>query len=1040
MSGIYSHSRAAVLCFGGWGLQTMLHLYPRLRATQDRRSALGAVGPDLTRITSLAAIMPEPLLDHNGNSLFHMRQLRQDGERGPDLDPFYIERLLTKIDASENGGVDRHSAGLLSTAERRSTALLRNSESVLQPLGYDPEFSGFRSAATGLTPGSFRLSQPSSDMRHATRDDMFHTALEHADPVARLLETHLIDPIREDSLAPNDPFVQTTLYVIAPLFEPLAAALIWPTVAQLMQRLGRRNISQVVGFFATGSYSRDTSRAPEDAAAYAALSELEVLTGLRGGNEGRSELSALIEGAGSPLVDQIGEALFDSIYLLDREKSNQGLAQDSHELTVLVGNALEALVSANGGLFVQEQVGIGLHGIEFRGGSKRPYSLIGAATDYVPLAETLRAVNRQEGRRLAHQWALQATQNELALQNPQKNPLTGSVTKLGEIYVSIFDLGLTEPVALASLTRRLPDLFQNPAPETIPQLIVDPEFVLSRTVISELRRTSIAAWNDAFETHLQEIEHVFDLAVGQVAVDEAWGLDRAGTKQPGSESTPKLYPSVAQRIRKQLLEILAVSPAGLPQARKQIADWMHEIAESRAGNVSTAQAVATATEQDLTQARDELARREWQTRYAQAVGNIPKWWQLLLGVLFATGLVAFFTTLYLLSVERAWEQPTDSIALGGLAVLISIGAALYYRQRLVQVRNLRRERVALARMDLTNRLRHQANQGLLRLYDKLIAEMQRLSNMLAEAEEELSRWNDEDGSLGESEADRVIPRTHITYLRQPKVNQLLWDRCAAYLRQLQEEHSQADAQRLAGLWDTHEWRNELQRLLDGDATNRLSRLKGQPRARSIADLIRLTVRRTMMPVNIEDDGEARTALVRELASKFSLEHLLWRNRSQAQEMNRFLRAMNVEAADLQQGPVVYSEIRSKHQYVETAWNRAKPTANYDVVDRLATRGTTVDFAAAAGDHNSDLTRSLLDEFNVKLLPTEDPFSITFVRTVHGLGLDDLDSMQRYRVELRFLSAEERALILLTSDPEDRIYRYQDADPRPFVEAFEPETE
>ncbi len=1025
----------------------MLHLYPRLRATQDRRSALGAIGPDLTLITSLAAILPDPLLDHNGNALFQMRQLRQDGENGPDLEPFYIEHLLAKIDAGQNGGVDRQSAELLGAAERRAAALLRGSESVLQPLGYGPTQNGFRSAATGLTPSSFRLREPSSDMRRATRADMFHAALEHADPVARLLETHLIDPIREDSLAPNDPFVQTTLYVVAPLFEPLAAALIWPTVTALLQRLGRRNISQVVGFFATGSYAQDTSRAAEDAAAYAALSELEVLTGLRGGDEGRAELGAIVQGAGSPLVEQIGAALFDSIYLLDREKSNQGLAQESYELTVLVGNALEALVSANGGLFVQEQVGIGLHGIEFHGGAKRPYSLIGAATDYVPLAEILRAVNRQEGRRLAHQWALQATQNELALQHPQKNPLTGAITNLADLYISLSDLGLTEPAALASLTRRLPELFQNPAPESVSQLAVDPKFVLSRTVIGELSRTPIATWNEAFESHLSEIEHLFDLAVGERAIDEIWGLEDLKAAGQEVDSALKFYPAIVRQLRNKLLNILAVSPAGLPQARKQIADWTHEIVrnlESKAGAAQSATEQSTTaqstTMRDLSQARDELARREWQTRYMQAIESIPKWWQLLLGILLATGLVAFFSTLYLLSIERTWEQPTDSIALGGLAILMTIGAALYYRHKLVQVRNLRRERVALARLDLTKRLRQQATQGLLRLYQQLSTELQRLSDMLAEAEEELSRWNDEDVALGETEVERVIPRTHITYLRQPKVDQQLWDRCADYLHQLQDEHSQADAKRLAGLWETNEWRNELKRLIDGNQSNRLSRLKGQPRARSLAGLIRLTVRRTMMPVNIEEDGEARTALVRELASKFSLEHLLWRNRSQAQEMNRFLRAMNVEADDLQQGPVLYSEIRSKHQYVETAWNRAKPTANYDVVDRLATRGTTVDFAAAAGDHNSDLTRALLDEFNIKLLPTEDPFSITFVRTVHGLGLDDLDSMQRYRVELRFLSAEERALILLTSDPEDRIYRYQDADPRPFVEAFEPEME
>ena len=34
----YNHSRAAILCFGGWGLQVLLHLAPRLQAVPGRRA------------------------------------------------------------------------------------------------------------------------------------------------------------------------------------------------------------------------------------------------------------------------------------------------------------------------------------------------------------------------------------------------------------------------------------------------------------------------------------------------------------------------------------------------------------------------------------------------------------------------------------------------------------------------------------------------------------------------------------------------------------------------------------------------------------------------------------------------------------------------------------------------------------------------------------------------------------------------------------------------------------------------------------------
>src|SRR5690606_14099771 len=150
--------------------------------------------------------------------------------------------------------------------------------------------------------------------------------------------------IRQDNLAPDDPFVQTTLYVVAPLFEPLTSALIWPLVGGLMARLGRRHISNVVCLFATGSYATDLTRGIEDAAAYSALQELEVLTGMRRDEARRAALAAQVRSIRPALAEYVGEPIFDRIYLLDREKSNQGLAQDSHELAVLAGNALEALV------------------------------------------------------------------------------------------------------------------------------------------------------------------------------------------------------------------------------------------------------------------------------------------------------------------------------------------------------------------------------------------------------------------------------------------------------------------------------------------------------------------------------------------------------------------------------------------------------------------------------------------------------------------------------------------------------------------------
>src|SRR4051794_34725838 len=121
MLNTFTHGRAAVLCFGGWGLQVMLHLWPRLRAVQEQRGALGATGADFSRITSFAAVLPETLLDAHNQAQFYVRQPRLE----QILPPFHVEKLLTKLDRELSDALDPQRAGMLTMAEKRATLLLR---------------------------------------------------------------------------------------------------------------------------------------------------------------------------------------------------------------------------------------------------------------------------------------------------------------------------------------------------------------------------------------------------------------------------------------------------------------------------------------------------------------------------------------------------------------------------------------------------------------------------------------------------------------------------------------------------------------------------------------------------------------------------------------------------------------------------------------------------------------------------------------------------------------------------------------------------
>ena len=147
MTAIYSHSRAAILCFGGWGLQTMLHLQPRLRDAQERRDALNAIGPDLTRIVNFAVLLPEPLLDSQGYARFTLRQLRPHTQ----FEPFYIEKMLDRITADQLRSLRQNA--LLSAGEVDAATLLAAVEHDLVALGYNVaagENQGFRTQAAGI--------------------------------------------------------------------------------------------------------------------------------------------------------------------------------------------------------------------------------------------------------------------------------------------------------------------------------------------------------------------------------------------------------------------------------------------------------------------------------------------------------------------------------------------------------------------------------------------------------------------------------------------------------------------------------------------------------------------------------------------------------------------------------------------------------------------------------------------------------------------------------------------------------------------------
>ena len=117
----------------------MLHLAPRLHAAQEQRNATGVDGPDLTRITRFAALLPSDQLNHQDEitlNLFTLQDYR--------LPPFYLERLLTGLMRSPPPAVPElpqtTNHWRRATSQRRASLLLAEAEDALLPLQLAGDF------------------------------------------------------------------------------------------------------------------------------------------------------------------------------------------------------------------------------------------------------------------------------------------------------------------------------------------------------------------------------------------------------------------------------------------------------------------------------------------------------------------------------------------------------------------------------------------------------------------------------------------------------------------------------------------------------------------------------------------------------------------------------------------------------------------------------------------------------------------------------------------------------------------------------------
>ena len=469
--------------------------------------------------------------------------------------PFYLERQLASIEAE----AAEASVPGLTHAERVGARLLKRArdDGYVRPL-----------------PVTFR--QPADDgagRLPASRAGTFRAGIEAAGPIVRALLSQVIDPTRLDSMQSRDPFVQTTIYVIAPLSEPRASALVWPVVSELVGALRRRHVSRVMAFFSTASFAPDDGRGIEEATAHMTLRELEALTGSAGRDDRPDLLARLIaDCGGAAWAERVGARLFDGVYLIDREKSNQALAESALDLSVLAGNAVEAFLAADGLGHLERSLGPETV-------TGRPsYSVLGAASDHVPLAETIASAIEEEEKGVIRSAVLAAGDRPVTVE-ANLQALGAAPDAFLRRFLDAGGTPLFEPA---------PD---RPSPAWLPGVRIAEGYLLPAADARDLRATKDPArWRELLELRAATVAGEVKRAYG--AAQAAWGLapDRldggerdlpaapAGDPEPADRAAGRagagVIPQAADLAAEQLVADLCGAPDGILAARARLSGWL----------------------------------------------------------------------------------------------------------------------------------------------------------------------------------------------------------------------------------------------------------------------------------------------------------------------------------------------------------------------------------------------------------------------------------------------------------------------------------
>lgn len=827
-----SQNRAAIICLGGWGLQVMLQLHPRLLDIQRQRRFLGTHYdlPNLNDITKAVTFVPTPTADDITTYSPFRVFVPSDGSTPT------IAELEKLANAQVSRSNDRHT---LSHVEELTENLVRHAthpdRQWMHQLTHDARLR------FDYAPRNPRV----------TRQEYFALMNEAASDLSSFIKTEIIDPTKQDNLSPTDMYVQTSIYVVASLTEPLTSAMLWPLISELKNTLGTGQLVRIVGLFNLGSFADDTNKSFEEACAHVALTELEALSGVNPTVEIASSADTLSQHISSnrkssentiknmrvqpqqyqeavqnllrrrELVQRTKEQLFDHIYFVDREKENLAHAANLAELATIVTNILETFVTSE----IPQAIDQSLY-IDKESRPQYAYNSVGSYSRYVPLMRYMQAGIQQQRMKLIQL----VTHGDSTKPDSTHTLPTLSLDKIEfnihHIYEPLQRLATTknalferivEPNVFMRLwnnvTKRFSSAPDNTTHEHLPSLEVSYRYYTRQLHLDyqqslQSMRAEVLQQQDIITRQIQRdiqsdtIERVWGIYYNQVSAfdtvmrAEAFLQSLQTNFINRASEVETLLPKAIARTIKYTAQLIQAGPSGLHTAFNALSSINLTIQNiTRRYSSDNAKMNDSLVESNL---QMRTAQQNWDhrdfVRYNQQQLTTAQIIRQAVIMAILTALVCgVFLVHYSLTNDITWQYIATTYALG-LSVPTSLWLVMIFAQPLIARRLINK----LIRINLryTNEYATSIiHIGVVRLYDQYLQTVTDLLKIIDDSRLELKTHLTED--LTEERINHELTHTHV---REVIKNSTLWRDVMAFMNKQARGDERSNQQAFSDDW------------------------------------------------------------------------------------------------------------------------------------------------------------------------------------------------------------------------------------------------